>query len=195
MLFARCVQRLREHVPAHHAGGVRGCSARPASCGCLMSSTSCARWPQIDQATSFALIKRVIFGSDADPGPGLPLLDDDQAGAAARGDEGPALPGLRAPGPPAAGHGRAARFFAEPTAQVADHAVTNGAASEPPPRIVCAARPAPRVACRAASRAGPTSRARRAHCGTGASSRCPRPHRAAARSSARCGRRARGAAS
>ncbi len=34
---------------------------------------------QIDTA-SFASLKRVIFGSDADPGPGLPVLDDDQAG-------------------------------------------------------------------------------------------------------------------
>jgi hypothetical protein len=29
---------------------------------------------------SFTLVKRVIFGSDADPTPGLPLLDDDQTG-------------------------------------------------------------------------------------------------------------------
>jgi hypothetical protein len=34
---------------------------------------------QID-APSFALVKRVIFGSDSDPGPGLPTLEDDQAG-------------------------------------------------------------------------------------------------------------------
>lgn len=34
---------------------------------------------QID-ANSFAAIKRVLFGNDADPGPGLPLFDDDQAG-------------------------------------------------------------------------------------------------------------------
>jgi len=34
---------------------------------------------QIDTA-SFTALKRVIFGSDADPGPGLPVLDDDQAG-------------------------------------------------------------------------------------------------------------------
>ena len=34
---------------------------------------------QID-AASFALIKRVIFGTDADPAPALPLLDDDQCG-------------------------------------------------------------------------------------------------------------------
>ncbi|HEX4023424.1 MAG TPA: hypothetical protein VHX52_01775 [Steroidobacteraceae bacterium] len=34
---------------------------------------------QID-AASFAAIKRVIFGSDADPAPGLPPLDDDQSG-------------------------------------------------------------------------------------------------------------------
>jgi hypothetical protein len=31
-------------------------------------------------ADSFALIKRVVFGTDADPSPGLPLLDDDQCG-------------------------------------------------------------------------------------------------------------------
>jgi hypothetical protein len=31
-------------------------------------------------ADSFALIKRVVFGTDADPTPGLPLLDDDQCG-------------------------------------------------------------------------------------------------------------------
>jgi len=34
---------------------------------------------QLD-AASFVLIKRVIFGTDADPPPGMPLLDDDQAG-------------------------------------------------------------------------------------------------------------------
>jgi hypothetical protein len=34
---------------------------------------------QVD-AASFALIKRVIFGTDADPAPGMPSLDDDQAG-------------------------------------------------------------------------------------------------------------------
>jgi hypothetical protein len=34
---------------------------------------------QVDGA-SFALIKRVIFGTDADPAPGMPVLDDDQAG-------------------------------------------------------------------------------------------------------------------
>jgi hypothetical protein len=34
---------------------------------------------QID-AASFALLKRVIFGNDADPGGGLPALEDDQAG-------------------------------------------------------------------------------------------------------------------
>src|SRR6185437_1659557 len=34
---------------------------------------------QIDPE-SFTAIKRVIFGSDADPGPALPALDDDQAG-------------------------------------------------------------------------------------------------------------------
>ena len=34
---------------------------------------------QVD-AASFALIKRVIFGTDADPAPTVPLLDDDQAG-------------------------------------------------------------------------------------------------------------------
>jgi hypothetical protein len=34
---------------------------------------------QID-AASFALIKRVIFGSDSDPGGSLPALEDDQAG-------------------------------------------------------------------------------------------------------------------
>src|ERR1700690_193760 len=34
---------------------------------------------QIDGA-SFALVKRVIFGNDADPPPGMPLLDDDQTG-------------------------------------------------------------------------------------------------------------------
>jgi hypothetical protein len=34
---------------------------------------------QVD-AASFALIKRVIFGTDADPTPGTPALDDDQAG-------------------------------------------------------------------------------------------------------------------
>src|ERR1700681_3352856 len=34
---------------------------------------------QVD-AASFALIKRVIFGTDADPAPGVPMLDDDQAG-------------------------------------------------------------------------------------------------------------------
>ena len=34
---------------------------------------------EIDVA-SFALIKRVIFGTDADPAPSLPLLDDDQSG-------------------------------------------------------------------------------------------------------------------
>jgi hypothetical protein len=31
-------------------------------------------------ADSFTLIKRVLFGTDADPQPGLPLLDDDQCG-------------------------------------------------------------------------------------------------------------------
>jgi len=31
-------------------------------------------------ADSFALIKRVVFGTDADPPPGLPQLDDDQCG-------------------------------------------------------------------------------------------------------------------
>ncbi len=31
-------------------------------------------------AASFALIKRVVFGTDADPAPALPLLDDDQSG-------------------------------------------------------------------------------------------------------------------
>ncbi len=30
--------------------------------------------------SSFALVKRVIFGTDGDPQPGLPLLDDDQTG-------------------------------------------------------------------------------------------------------------------
>jgi hypothetical protein len=34
---------------------------------------------QIDPA-SFASLKRVIFGTDSDPSPGLPVLDDDQAG-------------------------------------------------------------------------------------------------------------------
>ena len=34
---------------------------------------------QVDSA-SFGLIKRVIFGTDADPAPTMPLLDDDQAG-------------------------------------------------------------------------------------------------------------------
>ena len=34
---------------------------------------------EIDNA-SFTLVKRVIFGTDADPAPGLPTLDDDQAG-------------------------------------------------------------------------------------------------------------------
>ena len=34
---------------------------------------------QID-AASFALIKRVIFGTDADPAPAMPILDDDQSG-------------------------------------------------------------------------------------------------------------------
>ncbi|HEY1725183.1 MAG TPA: hypothetical protein VGF89_07160 [Steroidobacteraceae bacterium] len=34
---------------------------------------------QID-AASFTLIKRVIFGTDADPPPSMPTLDDDQAG-------------------------------------------------------------------------------------------------------------------
>jgi hypothetical protein len=34
---------------------------------------------EIDGA-SFALVKRVIFGNDADPPPGMPLLDDDQTG-------------------------------------------------------------------------------------------------------------------
>ncbi|HLK71057.1 MAG TPA: hypothetical protein VKT19_03835 [Steroidobacteraceae bacterium] len=34
---------------------------------------------QID-ATSFTVLKRVIFGSDSDPGGGLPILEDDQAG-------------------------------------------------------------------------------------------------------------------
>jgi hypothetical protein len=34
---------------------------------------------QVD-AASFALIKRVIFGTDADPAPGMPSLDDDQSG-------------------------------------------------------------------------------------------------------------------
>jgi len=34
---------------------------------------------QID-AASFTAVKRVIFGSDADPAPNLPSLDDDQAG-------------------------------------------------------------------------------------------------------------------
>src|ERR1700687_2915142 len=34
---------------------------------------------QIDTA-SFALIKRVIFGTDADPAPGMPILDDDHSG-------------------------------------------------------------------------------------------------------------------
>jgi hypothetical protein len=34
---------------------------------------------QVDVA-SFALIKRVIFGTDADPPPSVPVLDDDQAG-------------------------------------------------------------------------------------------------------------------
>jgi hypothetical protein len=29
---------------------------------------------------SFAAIKRVVFGTDADPSPGLPVLDDDQCG-------------------------------------------------------------------------------------------------------------------
>jgi len=31
-------------------------------------------------ADSFGVIKRVVFGTDADPPPGLPLLDDDQCG-------------------------------------------------------------------------------------------------------------------
>jgi len=31
-------------------------------------------------AASFANIKRVIFGTDADPAPGLPALDEDQSG-------------------------------------------------------------------------------------------------------------------
>jgi len=31
-------------------------------------------------ADSFALVKRVVFGTDADPQPGLPQLDDDQCG-------------------------------------------------------------------------------------------------------------------
>jgi len=34
---------------------------------------------EVDSA-SFAVLKRVIFGSDADPAPSLPTLDDDQAG-------------------------------------------------------------------------------------------------------------------
>ena len=34
---------------------------------------------QVD-AASFASIKRVIFGTDADPPPGMPILDDDQSG-------------------------------------------------------------------------------------------------------------------
>ncbi len=34
---------------------------------------------QID-AQSFSVVKRVIFGTDADPAPSLPMLDDDQAG-------------------------------------------------------------------------------------------------------------------
>jgi hypothetical protein len=34
---------------------------------------------EIDPAT-FALIKRVIFGSDSDPAPALPVIDDEQAG-------------------------------------------------------------------------------------------------------------------
>ena len=34
---------------------------------------------QVDGA-SFTLIKRVIFGNDADPAGGVPLLDDDRAG-------------------------------------------------------------------------------------------------------------------
>ena len=68
VLFARRLQCVRDHVPAHHAGGV--CQQRRAGRLRVFDELNDVRdMAQVD-AASFALIKRVIFGTDADPAPG-----------------------------------------------------------------------------------------------------------------------------
>ena len=131
-------------------------------------------------AASFTLIKRVIFGTDADPAPSLPTLDDDQAGLLLE-----VMKDLLYQSYVRKGRLQQAmvmrRFFSEEAAQrTAARAMRTSAPSR------CR-----RVAAALDLR---LSRATRARCGTGASSHCPRRHRAGARNSAHCDRRAPGAA-
>ena len=70
VLLARRLQCFRQPCAGARCRRRSRHSARAASCACSTSSTTCARWREID-AASFALIKRVIFGTDADPAPEL----------------------------------------------------------------------------------------------------------------------------
>ncbi|MGA8705438.1 MAG: hypothetical protein WB646_00465 [Steroidobacteraceae bacterium] len=87
---------------------------------------------ELDQAM-FAPIKRVLFGTDADPAPIYPPIDEFQGALLLE-----VVKDLLYESYVRRARLRQAivvrrRAAAEPTAQVDDHAVTNGAASEPPP--------------------------------------------------------------